>query len=527
MLRAFRALSRSTAGAVAPTVALSLVGLIAAGGLAFDYARMASLDTELQTAADQAALAAATQLDGASNARNRATAAANNLLRNVTLFADNAGAPANDSRRITVPTVEFYQSYDAATDTPGSAATGDEDAKVVIVTVGARRASFAFTPIVGALNSGNLSAQAVASLSSSICKVPPLMICAPGNDFPQQADVGKGVLLEPGGGGAWVAGNYGYLDFGSGASGVRINLGRNNDEAVCMDNDAGTNTEPGNQASVTRFLNTRFDLYAASVTKCNPGTGDYCPAENVAKDLAYTETVEIKIPATDPVPTNPGCGATGSKRQKGDNNVDTGDLTLGSFPKGLPRDENQASCTTNDNSCPKFGNGNWDRQSYVEDAHPSTTVAAIAAEMGKTVATLTRWDVYRWELAVKASRLSPYEKLNSLPMTSNTNGGQTTYTFINRCGPRQPVNGTAVAPGANQKDRRLLTVAVVNCNGANGKFPAQVLRFADMFLVQPSLDRGSSTGKDQIYAEVVRVAERPNGQSAFQYYLRQRPRLIK
>ena len=55
---------RSASGSVAPTVALSLVALIAVGGIAFDYARMASLDTELQQAADQAALAAATQLDG-------------------------------------------------------------------------------------------------------------------------------------------------------------------------------------------------------------------------------------------------------------------------------------------------------------------------------------------------------------------------------------------------------------------------------------------------------------------------------
>src|SRR3546814_2886644 len=54
-------LARSEAGAVAPTVALSLFGLIAAGGLAFDYARLASLDTELQNAADHAALAAASQ----------------------------------------------------------------------------------------------------------------------------------------------------------------------------------------------------------------------------------------------------------------------------------------------------------------------------------------------------------------------------------------------------------------------------------------------------------------------------------
>jgi hypothetical protein len=42
---------------VAPTVALSLFALLGAGGLAFDYARLASLDTELQNAADQAALA--------------------------------------------------------------------------------------------------------------------------------------------------------------------------------------------------------------------------------------------------------------------------------------------------------------------------------------------------------------------------------------------------------------------------------------------------------------------------------------
>ena len=74
-------------GAVAPTVALSLVGLIAVGGLAVDYARLESLDTELQQAADQAALGAVTQLDQQSGAIARATAAAQGLLSNNTLFA--------------------------------------------------------------------------------------------------------------------------------------------------------------------------------------------------------------------------------------------------------------------------------------------------------------------------------------------------------------------------------------------------------------------------------------------------------
>ena len=68
--------------AVAPTVALSLFALVGAAGIAFDYARVASLDTELQSAADQAALAAATQLDGQDGACARAAAAAAGLLSN-------------------------------------------------------------------------------------------------------------------------------------------------------------------------------------------------------------------------------------------------------------------------------------------------------------------------------------------------------------------------------------------------------------------------------------------------------------
>src|SRR4028119_1858095 len=96
----FRFLADST-GAVAPTVALSLFALIGAGGIAFDYARLAAMDTELQNAADQAALAAATQLDGNSGAIGRATSAAQNLVANRTVFANEAAG----STAVTVPTV--------------------------------------------------------------------------------------------------------------------------------------------------------------------------------------------------------------------------------------------------------------------------------------------------------------------------------------------------------------------------------------------------------------------------------------
>src|SRR5215204_153122 len=82
-----------TDGAVAPTIALSLFGLIASAGIAFDYARLATMDTELQQAADQAALAAAGQLDRLDTAQARATAAvqgsaATRLSNNITRFAN-------------------------------------------------------------------------------------------------------------------------------------------------------------------------------------------------------------------------------------------------------------------------------------------------------------------------------------------------------------------------------------------------------------------------------------------------------
>src|SRR5213080_3883032 len=99
MARRGRSIWSNEEGAVAPTVALALVGLIAVGGIAFDYAHVATLDTELQQAADQAALAAATQLDGQPNAIARATAAAQSLITNSALLANDG-----TSRNVTVPT---------------------------------------------------------------------------------------------------------------------------------------------------------------------------------------------------------------------------------------------------------------------------------------------------------------------------------------------------------------------------------------------------------------------------------------
>src|SRR3546814_18252839 len=87
-------LLKDESGATAAVFGLSLFALVAIGGLGFDYARLAGMDSELQNAADQAALAGASQLDGQNGACLRALAAATTLAANLTLLANEGDGTA-------------------------------------------------------------------------------------------------------------------------------------------------------------------------------------------------------------------------------------------------------------------------------------------------------------------------------------------------------------------------------------------------------------------------------------------------
>lgn len=511
-----------TNAAVAPTVALSLFGLVAAAGLAFDYARMAALDTELQQAADQAALAAASQLDQSSTSCSRAVAAARQMISNRTVFANDRDA---DGVNVTIPDqtanngcgnsgdkVQFYSAYTSKAN--NTSTTSPAAAKFVSVTVKSRQAVRALTPIVAMLHSDSFSGRAVAGLGSGICKAPPMMICAAAG-FPSSADVGKGVRLQPGPNtGAWAPGNYGYLDFGSGASGLATNLGSNQQTvAGCYDNSGGLQTEPGNKASVTKALNTRFDIYEAGTSACDAGSGDYCPSDNTTKDFVKKEVVEFKnLKDTDPVPANPGCGAAGAT---------VSDFEQRSSAKGFTRD----TCHINGSCTSNFGNGTWDVATYFAANHPSDTVPSGAAAR--------RYDVYLWEKLDKATRLATRLTNPSDPpdikITGPAHNQKKDYTYTNYCAYPQAKNGTAVVAGSTQKDRRVMTVAAVDCTGLSGKGSVKVAQWVDMFLVEPSWDRTApySTGKSEIYAEIIGVATKPDGSSSFQYYSRNRPYLVE
>ena len=541
MWRLVRTMWKATEGAVAPTVALSLVGLIAAGGLAFDYARLATLDTELQQAVDQAALAAATQLDRADDSITRAQAtvqsatAADRLAANITRFANDGSAPGIDINSIT-----FCSAFDdsiADTVAACTPTTDPAEARFVWLRTTLRTANYAFTPIVGAI-SGDSRAEAVAGIESSICNIAPLFVCTEDEAFPDDGDIGIGLRMKTSAGNSWGPGNYGYLDLGPGNPGViDALLGHGLNGCQPIDE---SNTQPGNK-NATDAINTRFDIYAgpgatnsASIcTDTNDGTG--CPDVNVGKDLTKTLKYVVSKPKN-PTPTAPiegtdyYCGMPATAKNANPE-VSYTDFALDADVKGLPKD----SCHYADNCTGNnFGNGAWDRDGYFLNNY-GFTAAGTGANSWPTKTGLadnaTRYDVYKWEVAhrndtpgtLAAKQFGAATIVGDNPKIT----GQTaTFTRTIKCGFKEPVN--AIDPAA--EGRRILPIVVAQCMGVNGSANLEefkVLRVFNAFLTEPSMPRGSSQEEKEIYGEVIGPAETVSGGTGFQYYSRNRPYLIR
>ena len=521
-------------GAVAATYALALFALVAVGGLAFDYARLVTVDTEVQNAADEAAIAAATQLDQRAGAVSRAQAAVTSYFANSSSSLVNrtllAHSGQGETSAITGVTFTFYDGYNSASDTFGSATTTNADAAVVQVSINARQAFFALTPIVGALSSADVTAAAVAGLQSSICKTPPMMVCAPtGRQFPEDSDIGKGVLLQPGSSGQWQPGTFGYLDFGNGANAVKALLGGNEGAPVCVGGSTVT-AQQGNIASAPDYLNTRFDVYTSSLTPSDcASNGDNCPAASTRKDLVRLEEYLFRnVSSSAPQPANPGCdpnaGKSGYVKPAGVNKVDVTEWaqvpsTVGKL-EGFPRDDCHNTGTSNSvGTCAggNFGDGVWNRTGYL-DSHSSVPTDLT-----------TRWEVYQWERDNPSSGLQP-TLVNSAdgPVVSGCNpqGNGCDVTWKNYCSYPSAIKGT-YHPTA--KDRRVITVAVVDCSSdTGGAHEFSVKNWMDVFLTEPSFARSTPyTRASQIYAEVIGPATTPGGDNAFQYYGRNKAVLLR
>ena len=514
----FRTLKEDENGAVAATYALALMGLIAVAGVGFDYARLSTMDSELQNGADQAALAGASQLDGKTGACSRAATAAISLVTNTTLLASTTHTISIPSETACDATgsVRFWQDRNATT-----AATSDANAHFIEVDVDVRTVDYALTPVTGLL-SGSLNASALAGLGSSICKVPPVFMCNPAEStdptFTVSNYIGKGMrLIANDGGGNYGPGNFGYLqtNAGNGAQATAQTLGRVEIPGDCVGVDDVT-TKPGEQVSVLDALNTRFDIYDNGLNQaCGVGNSLCPPSANSRKDLMHKG----------------GAGNCGIANGGGNGWVEaprpyrptsaTTPLTApqisNTSPMGYPRDMCHAISLTGSCSGGIIGDGNWDRNAYFKtnSTNYDPTSFSISGTFGTS--TPTRYQVYKYEADNAASRLQ------------NQSDGAIVSRPQPYCQPPGiPVNGSA-------PDRRLISVAIINCQaeGITGSTSGvHVQSWVDVFLVEPSATRGTGgskyTEKSDVYVEIVRATQLGGGGStAAQQIRRDVPYLVK
>ncbi len=503
--------------AIAPLYAIGFTAFVSLSAIGFDYGRLMALDTELQNASDQAALAAATQLDGGDDAMIRARDAANASFATAGVATTNETRFANDGggRPITSLTFRFFDGYED--DTLGNVVpindTDGADAKIVEVTVNGRQVFYALTPLVGAINSGNVIGRALAGLQSATCNVAPMMFCLPetggiaDTDFPRDSDVGSGLSLHfksngpdsPGNpnddttddGSTWAPGNFGFLDldYFPNGSGQNRTTGLNSDVLGCTGQPPIS--DPGFRTPQGSALNSRFDLYPPPSSSCDSSTGDFCPAQNVRKNLVY------RMQGNPPNCNNPPNNFVANRW------VDP--ASVGLADPGYPMDAIQAS-----NPSLAYGDGDWGSAAWFAAKHPSSTLSDADLNGDGTV---TRYEVYQWELdPTSPSRLNP-----SNIMIGN-DGNR--YCAFNR--PVDEAPGIPTSP--TQKDRRILTVAAVDCTNLNGKEPVRITSWVDMFLVQPV----KTTGSDRdFYSEIAGPARKANGDLAFQYFGRKKAVLIR
>lgn len=496
--KAVHRLLNDQSGATVAVFGLSLFALIAIGGVGFDYARLAGMDSELQNAADQAALAGASQLDGRNGTCLRASAAATTLVANMTLLANDG-----DGAAVTIAAepdcdatgnIRFWQDKGKT-----QAANSAANAHFVEVLITARTANYAFTPLVAAF-SGDARAAALAGLGSAICKVPPIMFCNPleSTDFAFTAGnyVGKGIrLLANDGGSNYAPGNFGYLETnaGNGAQATAQTLGRDAIPGDCIAAD-GVTTKPGVQVSVLDALNTRFDIYDNGLNQECGNNGSLCSASrNVRKDVTHKGNTNSCGYSTGnggngwKLPPNPYLPASATVPLT---------ATEGSAlsPMGYPRDMCHAISNTGSCANGRIGDGNWDFMAYFRSNSANYPTVPTNGEMISWFGsdTPSRYAVYQYEMANPGTRLQ----------SQNAGSGFTSYGSP-YCSANAGVTPTATVP-----DRRILTVAVVNCNsqGVTGRTTGvHVQKWIDLFLVEPSLAR-DRTEKSDVYGEIIREA---------------------
>lgn len=485
---ALRRFLRDASGAVLIFWGLFLGVAFGFLALAVDFGRVAGTQSELQSFADQVALAAAGELDGRADAITRATAAADRLIRDrQTHAAGDAVLSGSDDFTLT-----FLATLPADDTAAATAATTDARlARFVRVDVDEATVPTPFAAVAAAFAGRSdgqdrvVAATATAGTASFACDVTPLMFCMPNAAWRADANKGSQIMLRAGGqGAAWGPGNFGFLDTTtlpidtkgpcakeSGAQLYRCLVGAERAITSCLRTDQGVSTETGQRVGLAEAFNTRFDIFVGYMAQHRDDPA-YRPAPN---------TVQGTLPDKLATGTTPGGGKDKGNGGNGGNNGNGSqrDKCRDGTPEpsdamALPRD----TCIVN-GSCGRIGNGAWDRQAYFNRNHKGIPPAGAST-------TSTRYAVYLAEIAAAAGRTSP----NNVPLPGMQETGA----------PMCHASGPTADP-----DRRTLIAAAVDCtaNSIQGNTTGIVpTEYVKLFMTEPVAAPGGESDAE-IMVEVV------------------------
>lgn len=293
--------------------------LIAA--LSFDLGRRASTQTELQSFADNVALAAAGELNGFAGAMARAETAAGNLITDAFVFGTetdgDAGRTLAGSADYLIFFYETLPESDLTDLSSGACGTGGDElplctdipandmiarfARVVVkdVTVPWQFANLLSMFSSTALPAEEVNAEAVAGYTSLACDISPVFFCLPEGNAKDGATeetpaiwnpknhIGEQILLRTGEqrDSFWESGNFGWLDprdidpyaslVDSGGDCAGLNgapllvclIAAEHGVVNCYENGLLT-TLPGQKQGIeSAVFNTRFDMFSATVSQ--------------------------------------------------------------------------------------------------------------------------------------------------------------------------------------------------------------------------------------------------------------------
>ena len=263
-------------GSILATSAIGMLSILLAVGLGVDISRLYLTKAELQNAADAAALAGVSGLNGASpgitEATNRAVAAMNKYNLNKT----NVSFPRAN--------VQFAVNLDGPYMSEGAAGSSALNIRFVKVTTPAEPVGISFAAIVLG-NTKNLTATATAGQSVTVnmlCPWLPAFVYDPENKITKGGvytfRLGPGDHLSPG--------DYQLLaPITSGGSGDREGMA--NGVNWCVKIGERVKTKPGvTSGAIRQGIDTRFDKYVAGM---DPAISP--PDKNISEPLTHDQYV--------------------------------------------------------------------------------------------------------------------------------------------------------------------------------------------------------------------------------------------